>query len=96
MILLGVSVVSALLDFRLLSNRVSLSERIYILTKLKYISSLFVSYNRRGCYVNQMVCDSLREYDRLYGVRTVISTATRREAKKELADYILALVDDRI
>ena len=46
--------------------------------------------------IDQMVRDALKEYDRLYGDRTVISTATRRAAKKELADYILALVDDRI
>lgn len=46
--------------------------------------------------IDQMVRDVLKEYARLSGDRTVISTATRRAAKKELADYILALVDDRI
>ena len=43
-----------------------------------------------------MIRDASKEYTRLSGERAMLSTATRKAAKQELAEYLLDLVEDEL
>lgn len=67
-----------------------------LVKKVKKGTDLDLDKLANSSVVDQMIRDASKEYTRLSGERAMLSTATRKAAKQELAEYLLDLVEDEL